>query len=130
MNLGWTTPGGEKERLDSSIREDRGSCGYARSERCLEGTPRADELVEGALIPCPLCGCPHSVEGVLAANPCYHATHQCLRCGCWFDDQEALCSRCGSPGEFLGNVITPGRGLYAQYRCQECGHGFMLRIND
>lgn len=98
------------------------------SDRTLKTTRSQDETTGAASIPCPLCGCLHHIEDTITASPRFHTLHQCLRCGCWFDNQEAVCSRCGTAGEFLGNVIAPGLGLYAQYRCRGCGHGFMIQI--
>lgn len=99
-------------------------------EQAPNPAPPLDDAGEGAPIPCPFCGCRHHIEDAIAIDPETHSIHQCLRCGLRFDDRRAVCSRCGSPGEFLGNVIVPGRGLYVQYRCHGCGHGFMIRIAD
>ncbi|WP_292409154.1 MULTISPECIES: hypothetical protein [unclassified Methanoculleus] len=67
---------------------------------------------EGTCTPDPFCGCQHQdpVNGSRGA----HVAHQC--------------PRCGSPGEFHGTVDLSDRGLYAQYRCAGCGHGFMVRM--
>jgi DNA-directed RNA polymerase subunit RPC12/RpoP len=87
-----------------------------------------DTGVDGSA-PCPFCGCRDHVKEIMTANPRVHTVHQCLKCGHWFDDRGPACPRCGSPGELLGNVDAPGCGMYAQYRCCECGHGFILRMN-
>ena len=89
-------------------------------------TPPPDDASEDASDPCPFCGCRHCNT----TGPEVHITHRCYGCGRRFDDRRAVCSRCGSPGELLGDVIVPGLGLYAQYRCLRCSHGFMVRIED
>ena len=89
-------------------------------------TPPPDDASEDASAPCPFCGCRHHIT----AGPGVHAPHRCCGCGRRFDDRRVVCSRCGSPGEHLGDVIAPNRGLYAQYRCYRCGHRFMVRIED
>jgi DNA-directed RNA polymerase subunit RPC12/RpoP len=83
---------------------------------------------DGTPTPCPFCGCRHHIEDAVAGSPGTHITHRCLRCGRQFEDSGPACPRCGSPGELLGDVDAPGHGLYAQYRCCGCGHGFMVRM--
>ncbi|MCK9297383.1 MAG: hypothetical protein M0P21_00295 [Methanoculleus sp.] len=101
--------------------------------RVLDGNRKSahpsDDAGDDASTPCPFCGCRHHIEDIVAAIPRIHTIHQCLRCGRWFDDVGPACPRCGSPGELLGDVDAPDHGLYAQYRCCECGHGFMVRMN-
>ncbi|WP_300998887.1 hypothetical protein [Methanoculleus sp.] len=84
---------------------------------------------EDAPASCPFCGCTDRIKDVIAANPRIHAVHQCPECGRWFDDLGSACPRCGSRGELLGYVDAPGCGMYTQYRCFRCGHGFMVRMN-
>ncbi len=92
--------------------------------------PPPDDPGKTTQILCPLCGCQHHIKDIVTVSPGPHPIHQCLRCGARFDDRGAVCPRCGSPGEFLGNVIAPGRILYTQYRCPGCGQGFMTRIDE
>ena len=84
----------------------------------------------GASAPCPLCGCLKHIEDTTPLFQGSHPIHLCPRCGRRFDDRQVVCPGCGSPGEFLGDVVVPGQRLYAQYRCYECDQGFMIRIND
>lgn len=122
-------PAGEQEKNQHYPGEWRGW-----RVRGLDSTPEAtrppgDAGEDDASAPCPFCGCRNNIEDTIAASPRIHTIHQCLRCGRWFDDVGPACPRCGSPGELLGDVDAPDHGLYAQYRCCECGHGFMVRMN-
>ncbi len=100
-----------------------------RPDRTPKTTPPSDDPGKTTQTPCPFCGCQRHIEDTITVSPVSHSVHQCLRCGARFDDWGAVCPRCGSPGEFLGNVVAPGRILYIQYRCPQCGQGFMTRID-
>lgn len=83
--------------------------------------------------PCPFCGCLNHIEDITTAGSGAHTVRRirrCCGCGRRFDDREAVCSLCGSPGELLGDLIVPGYGQYVQYRCFGCGNGFMTRMHD
>lgn len=98
------------------------------SDRRRAVTCPPDDNRDGTRAPCPICGCRFHIEGTVAASPEVHTAHQCLRCGRKFD--EPTCPRCGSPGECIGVVDAAERGLYTQFRCSECNHGFMMRVDD
>lgn len=85
---------------------------------------------ENAPAPCPFCGCQHHIEDLISVNRQTHTIHQCLWCGRWFDDLGPACPECRSSSEHLGYVAGPGWGIYAQYRCRGCGHGFMLKVHE
>ena len=84
----------------------------------------------GEQVSCPICGCRSRIKDFVSIKPQMHAIHQCLGCGCWFDDLGPACPTCRSSGEYLGYVDVPGRGIYTQYRCRRCGHGFMLKMQE
>ncbi|MCT8336544.1 hypothetical protein FKB36_03285 [Methanoculleus sp. Afa-1] len=88
-----------------------------------------DDNGDGTRAPCPFCGCRRYIEDAVAVDPEVHTPHQCLRCGRWFDGKRPVCPRCGSPGECIGVVNAAERGIYTQYRCCECSHGFMVRTD-
>ncbi len=92
-------------------------------------TPPADDIDGGAPALCPFCGYHHHIKDVIAVHPGLHSIRRCLGCGLRFDSRERLCPWCGSPGEYLGAVAVPDRGLYIQYRCHRCSQGFMIQ-ND
>ena len=115
------------ERNKRAENRGTGVCGLDRTRKT--ACPSCDTGVDGPA-PCPFCGCRDHVKENITANPRVHTVHQCLKCGHWFDDRGAACPRCGSPGELLGNVDVPGCGIYAQYRCRRCSHGFMLKIRE
>lgn len=98
----------------------------------LDRTPGAtntpDDMGEdGTSAPCPLCGHRHPIKDTVAAGPQVHDIHQCPKCGCRFGDMGPVCPRCGFRGEILGDIVVPDGGLYVQYRCRRCGHGFIFR---
>ena len=112
-----------------SMQSRMGYCVRGSDQRPETTCPSNDDVAD-ARAPCPFCGSRRHIEDAAAVGLEIHTPRQCFRCGRRFDGQKPVCSRCGSLGVYIGVVNADELGLYAQYRCSECSHGFMVRADD
>lgn len=115
---------------ENDFMQSRMGCRVRGSDRRPGTTcPSNDDGTE-ARTPCPFCGSRCHTEDAVAVGPEIQTPRWCFQCGRRFDGKKPMCLRCGSPGVYIGVVNADELGLYAQYRCSECSHGFMIRADD
>jgi len=114
---------------DNDFMQSRMGCRVRGSDRRPGTTCPSNDDVTDARVLCPFCGSRRHIKDTIAAGLKIYTPHQCFRCGRRFDGKKPVCPRCGSPGVYIGVVNAAELGLYAQYRCSGCSHGFMVRMD-
>ncbi len=109
--------------------QSRMGCRVRGSDRRPRTACPSNDDEADACVPCPFCGSRRRIEDAVIVDPEIHTPQQCFRCGRRFNGKKPACPRCGSPGVCIGVVNAVELGFYAQYRCCECSHGFMVRMN-
>lgn len=114
---------------DNDFMQSRMGCRVRGSDKKPVTTCPSNDDGTDARVPCPFCGSRRHIKDAVTVGLETYTPHQCFRCGRRFDGKKPVCPRCGSPGVYIGAVNAAELGLYAQYRCSGCNHGFMVRAD-